>query len=388
MTATVRSAYKSVVRRWRRNLLTSIATFLGAVSLVAILGINQSSAQHLAENLNRLQSSIVVVNLPNSAWNQDETVLVTRALRQDGVLEAGTLSLPNSPGTRTIAIGTNRNADQARVPVVVADAQGLRAHRASIVDGGWPEVPGTANDLRQVSLGVTLANQLGVTAEPGANHIVVGNSLVTVTGIVRDNASSSSLDLAIIMSEDVARSFGVLPGVRVLAVRVEDGMAASVAERLPIAIYPSDPRNVSLGVSPSPEKLKARLIGANQAFVTLIAVVTAAATFFSAITTMQVAVWERRQEIGIRRALGESRSEIGLRFLVESTLLGFVGSLWGWVIGVLVAASAAWASGWTFAFPPYALLVPLAGTMVGAAAGAVPAWTATKYDPAALLRTG
>lgn len=111
------------------------------------------------------------------------------------------------------------------------------------------------------------------------------------------------------------------------------------------------------------------------------------ATFFSAATTMQVAVWERRREIGIQRALGESRARVGVLFLAESMLLSFVGASAGWLLGILLTASIAWILGWLFVLPLSILAIPIAGAVVGALACAIPAWRSTRVDPAILLRS-
>ena len=58
---------------------------------------------------------------------------------------------------------------------------------------------------------------------------------------------------------------------------------------------------------------------------------------------MLVSVSERRQEIGLRMAIGARRSEIGLQFLIEAGLLALLGS----GAGVVLALGA------TVAFAPH-----------------------------------
>ena len=61
---------------------------------------------------------------------------------------------------------------------------------------------------------------------------------------------------------------------------------------------------------------------------------------------MSISVIQRSSEIGIRRALGHSRSKIALQFLLESLFVGILGGLLGAVLGVgivyLVSAFADW----------------------------------------------
>ena len=49
---------------------------------------------------------------------------------------------------------------------------------------------------------------------------------------------------------------------------------------------------------------------------------------------MLIAVSERRKEIGVRRAVGASRRDIMVQFLVEAAVISFIGGLVGIVIGV------------------------------------------------------
>lgn len=51
--------------------------------------------------------------------------------------------------------------------------------------------------------------------------------------------------------------------------------------------------------------------------------------------TMTIALLERTEEIGIMKAIGASRVSISLMFIMESTLMGFLGAMGGILLGIL-----------------------------------------------------
>ncbi len=98
-------------------------------------------------------------------------------------------------------------------------------------------------------------------------------------------------------------------------------------------------------------------------------------------------VTERTREIGIRRALGASRHDILLQFLLEAVVLCVAGGLAGIVLGQGIAWAVRWFLHWevitTLASVVLAFTVSSA---VGIVFGFFPAWSAARMDPIQALR--
>jgi ABC-type antimicrobial peptide transport system permease subunit len=127
----------------------------------------------------------------------------------------------------------------------------------------------------------------------------------------------------------------------------------------------------------------------------LIALITAS---LGIVNTMVMSITERRKEIGILKSLGADERDIRWLFLVESAVIGLVGTaggiFFGWVITrVISLAARAYMQQQgipemdLFALPPWLFLTALGiGVGVAVMAGFYPAARAARVDPVEALR--
>jgi putative ABC transport system permease protein len=107
---------------------------------------------------------------------------------------------------------------------------------------------------------------------------------------------------------------------------------------------------------------------------------------------MYVVVTERTSEIGLKKALGATNSDILTEFLIESVLvtvlggiigIGF-GAFLGWVVSVIATSTGL---AWTFSVPLYSIFLAFGvSALIGISFGVLPARQAAKMDPIRALQ--
>ncbi len=127
----------------------------------------------------------------------------------------------------------------------------------------------------------------------------------------------------------------------------------------------------------------------------LIALLTAS---LGIVNTMVMSITERRREIGVLKSLGADDADIRILFLVESGVIGTIGTLGGifagWVVTRIISAVArAYMQNQgmppmeVFSLPPWLFLLALGvGVGVSVLAGYYPASRAARVDPVEALR--
>lgn len=101
---------------------------------------------------------------------------------------------------------------------------------------------------------------------------------------------------------------------------------------------------------------------------------------------MLVSVTERTFEVGLRKAIGATRKQILLQFLIESSLLCVIGGLIGLVLAFGVTELITVLAGMTMTIEiKYIIISILVSSGIGIIAGLYPAWKASKLDPIVAL---
>jgi macrolide transport system ATP-binding/permease protein len=102
---------------------------------------------------------------------------------------------------------------------------------------------------------------------------------------------------------------------------------------------------------------------------------------------MLVSVTERTREIGLRKAIGGTSSDILLQFLIESAAIGVLGGGVGVLFGILASIAVSLTAGWPVSISPLPIAVSFFfSSLVGMAFGIWPARRASQMNPIDALK--
>jgi putative ABC transport system permease protein len=103
--------------------------------------------------------------------------------------------------------------------------------------------------------------------------------------------------------------------------------------------------------------------------------------------TMFMSVMERRREIGTMKAIGATTEQVRDLFIVESSIIGFLGGFLGLLVAVTLGYALIFLLNVTFVFDPFVIAGSIAfSIMIGLFSGTFPAIEAAKIDPIEALR--
>jgi putative ABC transport system permease protein len=396
----LRVAFQSIRANFFRAMLTMLGIIIGVSAVIAMLAAGAGAQKRIDDQIAALGANILTINASrffSMGVARDQMTLTSKdaaALERDArYLDA---VLPEIQGRGQLK-HLNRNTNTRVIGT---------AHRYAEVFGydlAFGRFFRHEEDIakrRVVVLGSQIPQDLEVAPKDLLGRTIsLNNQPFEVVGILASEGGggfgnrgpNSSAFIPLITAEQ--RVFG-REEVENISVRVMDGVPLERAMvdiervlRKEHRLLPGQPNDFA--IVDQRDFLETQQ-EAQQTFTVLLASIAGVSLIVGGIGIMNimlVSVTERTREIGIRMALGATRSSILLQFLVESVTLCLLGGALGIALGAGAASLMSRLAGWeVFVSPESVGLASAFSVGVGLFFGIWPARRAARLDPIEALR--
>lgn len=394
----IRVAFRSILANIFRSMLTMLGIIIGVAAVITMVAIGSGAQRAINEQIESLGANILNVSSSRSfrggiARNQMTlTVNDAEMLKRDGNYILAVV--PEIDGREQIKFqNRNQNVSVTGTTPDFAPVMGFE------LDKGRLFTPSDNTNKRRVAIiGADIPDELETTADALlGSTISIRNFPFEIIGILKEKGavgySNPDDDIWIPLETAQYRVYGT-DRLETISVQVMDNVAIEKAiveiERIlrrEHRILPGNDNDFSITDS------RIFLNTAQEAtriFTFLLASIASISLVVGGIGIMNimlVTVTERTREIGIRIALGATRLNILLQFLVESMALCILGGITGIAVGYTTAEMLSEIAGWqTYVSIPSIIIAFLFSATVGLVFGIWPARRAAMLDPIEALR--
>lgn len=385
-----------------RSFLMLLGIILSVSTLILVVALIEGTNRYIADRVANLGANVFLVNRFPIITNAQDFVKAVRRNKEihwdDFEYLRDNMKLPQAVGVETQRLGQVRAEGQSIESVAVG---GVTANIADM-DVVEPQVGRYVTDADDehramvVFIGADIANRVFSGLDPvgktlnvdGHEFEVVGSAkpLGTVLGQSRDNFVKIPIQ-TFLKVYGANRSLAINVQCRSAETMEQTKDEARMLMRARRHLSPNEEDSFGIIASDTIMALWKNLTGALATSMVGIVSVFLVIGGVVVMNVMLSSVIERTREIGIRKSIGATRSDILLQFLVESSVMTAVGGAIGvtiaWIGSLIVRST----TSVPMVVPISAVIVALSvSTAVGLFFGIYPARKAAKLDPIEALR--
>lgn len=330
-----------------RSFLTCLGVAIGVSSIVLILSLMGSISKLISSQVSEIGPDLIVVrpavsrdivsSVVNELTSSSQYLKSNLSLKDVSAIK----SLPDISAVAPIAVSVNTLRADDIVPsatVVGTTSDFLKVQNLTLKSGTFFRENSSTNTA---VIGVNLANDLFGTGEPIGKSLTLLGEKFIITGVLSPvenpiNFNNLDLDSCLLVSASALNSIDNTLQIQQINIRTANTDSLTTTANLireTLISSKSGDTNFSVLSGNEITHPASTLFRIISAFLTLVASISLIVGGIGIMNIMLVSVTERAHEIGIRKAVGATFSNIFFQFLFESLILSSKGAILGLIFG-------------------------------------------------------
>ncbi|NMM62396.1 FtsX-like permease family protein [Clostridium sp. P21] len=382
---TIKLAIKNIRSNKLRSALTMIGIIIGISSVIVLVGMGSGSTKQITSQVQSLGTNLISANTSNNNGSKQFTLNDVKNIE---VIQGVDKVAPIISTSTTVKV--DKNSQNASVTGTTSNFLDIR--NMTISEGRFIADLDVDYRGKVAVLGSNIATELYGFTDPVGKSIDIKGNTYEVVGVLKSQGSSmgSNTDDMVIVPSTTAVGLAGTRNVQNIYIKASDqnnidALTNEINGYINNFFKSTDTNNRVM----SQKQLLDTMSSITSTMTYLLGGIAAISLVVGGIGVMNVmlvSVSERTKEIGIRKALGGSRKDILIQFLIEALVLSSLGG----VAGVLFGLALGWgvtAVGMSMSFSLPVVMVAFSFSLaVGIVFGIFPAYKASKLKPIDALR--